>query len=110
MYFIRQFLLLVLFVGYSFGEIMCIWIQLCLSKGVLWFIIHKNYVRSIIIFCFVSKYVAIPVQLEIFILQYISWYVLVIWTFIVNQFGCFCQFLMDNFSQSIISLYILGRC
>ena len=41
---------------------------------------------------FVRKYAVIPVQLEIFILQYIGWCVLVIWTFIVNQLGCFCQF------------------
>ena len=34
----------------------------------------------------------IPIQLEIFILQYIGWCVLIIWTFIVNQFSCFCQF------------------
>jgi len=44
-----------------------------------------------------AKYAEIPVQLEIFILQYIGWCVLIIWTFTVNQFGCFCQFLMDNF-------------
>jgi len=46
---------------------------------------------------FFRKYAAIPVQPEIFILQYIGWCVLIIWTFIVNQFDCFCQFLMDNF-------------
>ena len=70
--------------------------QLCLSKGVLCFLIHKTYVKSIKSFCFVRKYAAIPVQLEIFILQYtrIGWCVLTIWTFIVNQFGCFCQLLL----------------
>jgi len=36
-------------------------------------------------YCFVRKYAAIPVQLEIFIRQYIGWCVLIIWTFIVNQ-------------------------
>ena len=46
---------------------------------------------------FVRNYSAIPVQLEIFILQYIGWFVLIIWTFVVNQFGCFFRFLMDNF-------------
>jgi len=45
---------------------------------------------------FVRKYAAIPVQLEIFILQYIGWCVLVIRSFILNQFGCFCHFLMDD--------------
>jgi len=46
---------------------------------------------------FFRKYAAIPAELAIFILQYIGWCVLIIWTFVVNQFGCFCQFLMDNF-------------
>ena len=71
--------------------------QLCLSKRCFCFLIHKSYVRSIEQYCFIRKYAAIPVQLEIFILQYIGWYVLIIWTFIFNQFGCFCQFLMDTF-------------
>jgi len=44
----------------------------------------KSYVRSIKRYCFVRKYAAITVQLEIFILQYIDWCVLIIWTFIVN--------------------------
>jgi len=88
---------LVLFVGYCFGEIMCIWDSYVYQKGVLCFLIHKSYVRSIERYCFVRKYAAIPVQLEIFILQYIGWFVLIIWTFIVNQFSYFCQFLLDNF-------------
>ena len=87
---------------------MCIWDSNVYQKGVLCF--HKTYVRSIKSYCFVRKYAAIPVQLEIFILQYIGWCVLIIWTFIFNQFGCFCQFLTDNFGQSIISLFILGKC
>jgi len=49
------------------------------------------------VLCFVRKCAAFPVQLEIFILHYIGWCVLIIWTFIVNQFSCFCQILMDNF-------------
>ena len=84
--------------------------QLCLSKGVLCFLIHKSYVRSIKRYCFVRNYAAIPVQLEIFILQYTGWHVRIIWTFIINQFSCFCQFLMDNSGQSIMSLFTLGRC
>jgi len=96
-YFIRQFLVLVLIVGFFFGEIMCIWYSCVYQKGVLCFLIHKSYVRSIERYCYVRKYAAIPVQFEIFILQYIGWCVLIIWTFIVNQFSCFFQFLMDNF-------------
>ena len=92
-----SFLVLVLFVDYCFGEIMCIWDSYVYQKGVLCFLIHKSYVRSIKRYCFVRKYAVIPVQLEIFILQYIGWCVLIVWTFIVNHSGCFCQFLMDNF-------------
>jgi hypothetical protein len=47
--------------------------------------------------CFVGKYAAVPVQLEIVILQYIGWCVLVIRVFFFNQLSYFCQFLMDNF-------------
>jgi len=65
---------------------MCIWDSYVYQKGVLSFLIHKSYVRSIKRYCFVRKYAAIPVQLEIFILQYIGWCVLIIWTFIVNQY------------------------
>jgi len=89
----------------------CVYLgQLCLSKSLFFFLIHKSYVRSIKRYCFVRKYAAIPVQLEIFILQYTGWCIFIMWTFIVPQFGCFCQFLMGNFGQSIRSLYILGRC
>ena len=81
-----------------------------IKKGVLCFIIHKSDVRSFRRHCFVRKYAAIPVQLEMLIVRYIGWCVLTMWTFIVNQFSCFCQFLMDNIGQSIMSLYILGSC
>ena len=69
--------------------------QLCLSKRCSSFLFIK--VRSIKRYCFVCKYAVIPVQLEIFILQYVGWCVLIIWTFIANQFSCFCQVPMDNF-------------
>jgi len=100
-------LVLVLFVGYCFGEIMCIWDSYIYQKGVLCFLIHKSYVRSIKGYCFVRKYVAITVQLEIFILQYIGWCVLIIWTFIVNQFGCFCKFLLFLLLIIILLYYII---
>jgi len=41
-----------------------------------------------------AKYAAIPVQLEIFILQYIGRCVLIIWTFTVNQFNYYYYFLV----------------
>jgi len=86
---------------------MCIWGSYVYQNGVLCFLIHKSYVRSNKIYCFVRKYAAIPVQFEIFILQYIGWCVLIIWIFIVNQFSSFCQFLMGNFIIIIIIIIII---
>ena len=63
------------------------------------FLFIKVIIRSIKRYCFVRKYAVIPVQLEIFILQYTGWCVLIIWTFIFNQFSCLCQFLVDNFGN-----------
>jgi len=57
-----------LFVGYCFGEIMCIWDSYVYQKGVLCFLIHKSYVRSIKRYCFVRKYAAIPVHLLLLLL------------------------------------------
>jgi hypothetical protein len=88
---------------------MCIWDSCVYQKGVLCFIIRKSYVRSIKKYSFVRKYAAIPVQIEIFILRYTGCCVLIIWTFILNQFCCFCQFLMDNFIIIIIIIIIIIR-
>jgi len=68
-YFIRQFWVLVLFVGSCFGEIMCIWDSYVYQRGAVCFLIHESYVRPIKRYCFVREHAAIPVQLEIFILQ-----------------------------------------
>ena len=57
---------------------MCIWDSYVYQKVVLCFLIHESYVRSIKRCCFVRKYAAIPVQLEILILQYIGLCVLTI--------------------------------
>jgi hypothetical protein len=65
-----------LFVGYSFGEVMSIWDSYVYQEGVLCFFIHESYVRSVKRYCFVRKYAAVPVKLEIVILQYIGWCVL----------------------------------
>ena len=75
-YFIRQFLVFVLFIGYRFGEIMCIWYSHVYQNGVLCFLIHECYIRSIKSYCFVRQFAAVPVQLEIVILQYIGWLLL----------------------------------
>ena len=71
--------------------------QLCISDWWSLFFIHEIYVRSVRRYCFVRNFAAVPVQIEIAILQYIGWCVLIVRTFVFNQFSCFCQFLIDNF-------------
>ena len=72
--------------------------QLCLSsRGSLFFFINESYVRSVSRYCFIRNYAAIPVQLEVVFLQYVSWCVLIAWTFVCNHSSCFCQFLMDYY-------------
>jgi len=44
---------------------MCIWDSYVSQKGVLCFLIHECYIRSVGRYCFVRKYAAVPVQLEI---------------------------------------------
>ena len=73
--------------------------QLCLSKRFFLFLfieVMSGRLKGIVLSVH-TWYAAIPIDLEIFILQYIGWRVLIIWTFIFSQFGCFCQFLMGNF-------------
>jgi len=74
------------------------------------FFIRESYVRYNSRYCSIRNYAAIPVQLEVVILQYISWCLPIIWTFVYNQFSCFRQFLVNNFCYSIMSFCILGRC
>ena len=54
-------------------------------------LVHEGHVRSVKQYCFVRKYAAVPVQIEIVVLQYIGWCVLMVWTFVFNQVSCFCQ-------------------
>jgi hypothetical protein len=68
----------VLYVFYSFGKIMCIRDSYVYQKGVFCFLIHESYFRPVKIYGFVRKYAAVPVQLEIVILQYIGWCVLLL--------------------------------
>jgi hypothetical protein len=84
-YFIRQFLVFVLFIGYCFGEIMCMWDSYVYQKGILCFLIGECYIRSVKKYCFVRQYAAVPVQLEIVIPQYIGWCVLIIRDFFFNS-------------------------
>jgi hypothetical protein len=58
--------------------------QLCLSKGVLCFLIDEFYIRSVKMYCFVRKYAAVPVQFEIVILQHIGWCVPIIRDFFLS--------------------------
>ena len=99
-----------------FGTAMCIvdsyvyWGQLCvlgtaMSIRLVVFVFLFVRVRSVSRYCFIRNYAAIPGQLEIVVLQYISWCVPIVWTFVCNQFSCFCQFLADNFCYSIMYYY-----
>ena len=54
-------------------------------KKVFFFFIHEGYVRSVKRYCFIRKYAAVPVQLEIVVLQYIGWYLFIVWAFVYNQ-------------------------
>ena len=55
---------------------MCIRDSYVSQKGALCCLIHESYVMSVGRYCFVRNYAAIPVQLEVVILQYIGWCVL----------------------------------
>jgi len=72
---------------------MCIWDSHVYQKGVLCFLIHKSYVRSIEKYCFVRKYAAIPVQLEIIII--------IIITIILNEVLCFKLFYVNKYFNNI---------
>ena len=48
--------------------------QLSIKKVFFVFFIHESYVRSVRRYCFVHNYAAVPVQLEIVILQYYYYY------------------------------------
>jgi hypothetical protein len=52
-------------------------------RKVFCFFVHESYVRSVKRYCFVREYAAVTIQLEIVILQYIGWCVLIVWTFII---------------------------
>jgi hypothetical protein len=76
---------------------MYIWDRYVYQKDVICFLIDKFYIRSVKKYCFVRKYAAVPVQLEIVILQYTGWCVLIVRDFLFSQLSYFCQFLIDNF-------------
>ena len=44
---------------------MCIWDSYVYQKGVLCFLIDECYIMSVKTYCFVCKYAAVPVQIEI---------------------------------------------
>jgi hypothetical protein len=49
--------------------LLCVWDRYFYQKGVLCFLIHEGYVRSVKQYCFVRKYAAVPVQLKIVIIM-----------------------------------------
>jgi uncharacterized integral membrane protein len=83
---------------------MCIWDSCVYQKGVLCFVIHKSYVRSIKRYCFVRKYAAIPVQIIIIIIIII----------IINtdhmKFAASFIFFWFHFVSLYIWLYVLNAC
>ena len=76
---------------------MCIRNSYVYQKGVLRFLIHENYIRSVKMYYFIRKYAAVSIQLKIVVLQYTGRCVLIVWAFVYSQVSCFCQFLMDYF-------------
>jgi hypothetical protein len=100
---------LLCFFSYCFGKIMCIRDSYDYQIGGLCFFIRGSYVGSVSRYCFIRNYAAIQYSLN-YHSQYIGSCVFILWAFALNQFSCFCQFLMDNFCYSIMYLYILGRC
>jgi hypothetical protein len=56
---------------------------------------------------FASKYAAVPVQLEIVILQYIGWCVLIVQAFFLNQLSYFCQFIIIIIIIIVIIIIII---
>ena len=52
---------------------MCIWDSYVYQKGVLCFLIHKSYVRSIKRYCFVRKYAAIIVVVVVVVVLGNTW-------------------------------------
>ena len=57
---------------------MCVRDSYVYQKGVLCCLIHESYVRSVGGYCFVRNYAAIPVQLEVVILQHVGWCIIII--------------------------------
>jgi len=57
---------------------MCIGDSYVYQIGGLCFFIREIYVRSVSRYCFIRNYAAIPVQLEVVVLQYINWCVPII--------------------------------
>jgi hypothetical protein len=56
---------------FVFCKIMCVRDSCVYQRSVLCFLIHESYVRSVRRYRFVRNYAAVPVQLEVVILQYI---------------------------------------
>jgi hypothetical protein len=70
------------------------------QKGVLCCLIHESYVRSVGRYCFVRNYAAIPVQLEVVILQYV---IIIIIIIIIALFLELFKFMMCTFNESVTS-------
>ena len=84
--------------------------QLCLSERCFFVFLFMEVMSGRLRYCLIRKCAAVPIQLKIVIFHNTGWCVLIARAFVFSQLSCFCQFLMDNFGQSIMCLIILSRC
>jgi hypothetical protein len=70
-----------------FGTAMCVRDSYVYQISGLCFFIRESYVRSVSRYCFIRNHAAIPVQLAVVVLQYISWCIPIVGTFVFNQFS-----------------------
>ena len=68
---------------------MCIRDSYVYQKGVLCFLIHEGYVRSVKQYCFVRKYAAVPVQFKLLFSIIIIIIVIIIIIIIIIIISCF---------------------
>jgi hypothetical protein len=75
-----------------FGEIIFIRDSYVYQKAVLCFFIRESFVRTVTRYRLVCNYAAVPVQLEIVILQYTGWSVLIVETLSSNSSAASASF------------------
>jgi hypothetical protein len=86
---------------------MCVRDSYVYQEGVLCCLIHEDYVRYVGRYCFVRNYAAIPVQLEVVILQYICWCVLVVCMYLLLLLVLLVLLLLLLYYNCVILLAIV---